>query len=44
VGSNAEAAALLRPALGPEDLVLVKGARVARTEEIVAALRMGETR
>lgn len=42
VQSNAEAAAALRPQLGPEDVVLVKGARVARTEEVVAALRADE--
>lgn len=35
---NAEAAALLRPALEAGDVVLVKGARVARTDLIVAAL------
>lgn len=40
--SNAEAAALLGPTLGAMDVVLVKGARVARTEEIVAALRAPE--
>ncbi len=45
VAANAEAATLLRPVLRPGDIVLVKGARVARTEEIVAALRdTGETR
>ena len=40
--TNAEAADLLRPLLGPEDIVLVKGARVAQTEEVVAALRAHE--
>lgn len=40
--SNAEAADLLRPLLSAEDVVLVKGARVAQTEEIVNALRVGE--
>jgi UDP-N-acetylmuramoyl-tripeptide--D-alanyl-D-alanine ligase len=40
--SNAEAAALLLPKLGADDVVLVKGARVAQTEEIVNALRAGE--
>lgn len=37
-GSNAEAIALLRERIRPDDVVLVKGARVAVTEEIVAAL------
>ncbi len=37
--SNAEAATVLRPLLGAQDVVLVKGARVAQTEEIVDALR-----
>lgn len=37
--SNAEVAHVLRSELEPNDVVLVKGARVARTEEIVAALR-----
>jgi UDP-N-acetylmuramoyl-tripeptide--D-alanyl-D-alanine ligase len=36
--SNAEASALLRNCLRPDDVVLIKGARVAATEEIVAAL------
>jgi UDP-N-acetylmuramoyl-tripeptide--D-alanyl-D-alanine ligase len=40
--TNAEAADVLRPLLGPEDIVLVKGARVAQTEEVVAALRAHE--
>lgn len=43
-GSNAEAAALLQPLLAPNDVVLVKGARVAQTEEIVNALRAQEVR
>jgi UDP-N-acetylmuramyl pentapeptide synthase len=33
-----EAIALLREQIRPDDVVLVKGARVAVTEEIVAAL------
>jgi UDP-N-acetylmuramoyl-tripeptide--D-alanyl-D-alanine ligase len=37
--SNVAAADLLRPLLGPNDVILVKGARVARTEQIVDALR-----
>ncbi len=37
--SNAEAIALLQQHIRPGDYVLVKGARVAATEEIVAALR-----
>lgn len=40
--SNAEAAAALRELIGPDDVVLVKGARVAATEQIVAALRAVE--
>lgn len=40
--SNDAVAALLGPTLGATDVVLVKGARVARTEEIVAALRAPE--
>jgi UDP-N-acetylmuramoyl-tripeptide--D-alanyl-D-alanine ligase len=40
--SNTAAVAALRPLLGAEDVVLVKGARVARTEEIVTALRIDE--
>lgn len=36
--SNAEAIALLRQRIQPDDVVLVKGARVAVTEQIVAAL------
>jgi UDP-N-acetylmuramoyl-tripeptide--D-alanyl-D-alanine ligase len=39
VQSNAEAIDLLRPLLRAEDVVLVKGARVAQTEEIVNGLR-----
>ena len=38
--SNAEASALLRGRIRPGDVVLVKGARVAATEEIVAALQV----
>jgi UDP-N-acetylmuramoyl-tripeptide--D-alanyl-D-alanine ligase len=40
--TNHEAAAALRPLLKQNMVVLVKGARVARTEAIVAALRGGE--
>jgi UDP-N-acetylmuramoyl-tripeptide--D-alanyl-D-alanine ligase len=40
--TNAEAAELLGPTLSATDVVLVKGARAARTEEIVAALRAPE--
>jgi UDP-N-acetylmuramoyl-tripeptide--D-alanyl-D-alanine ligase len=40
--SNAEAVDLLRPVLGADDVILVKGARVAQTEEIVNDLRAGE--
>jgi UDP-N-acetylmuramoyl-tripeptide--D-alanyl-D-alanine ligase len=42
VRTNTEAAALLRPELTPEDVVLVKGARVAETEQVVEALRADE--
>jgi UDP-N-acetylmuramoyl-tripeptide--D-alanyl-D-alanine ligase len=37
--SNTAAADLLRPLLGSNDVILVKGARVAYTEQIVDALR-----
>jgi UDP-N-acetylmuramoyl-tripeptide--D-alanyl-D-alanine ligase len=40
--TNAEAAAALRPLLTSDTVILVKGARVARTEEIVDALRASE--
>lgn len=40
--SNAEASALLRVALTRDDYVLIKGARVAATEEIVHALQARE--
>jgi UDP-N-acetylmuramoyl-tripeptide--D-alanyl-D-alanine ligase len=37
--TNPEVIDLLRPSLTSQDVLLVKGARVARTEEIVDALR-----
>lgn len=37
--SNTAVADLLRPLLGPNDVILVKGARVARMEQIIDALR-----
>jgi UDP-N-acetylmuramoyl-tripeptide--D-alanyl-D-alanine ligase len=40
--TNHEAIELLRPSLTSQDVLLVKGARVARTEEIVNALREQE--
>ncbi|MDP9314504.1 MAG: UDP-N-acetylmuramoyl-tripeptide--D-alanyl-D-alanine ligase [Chloroflexota bacterium] len=40
--SNAEAVDLLKPLLAPSAVVLVKGARVAQTEEIVNGLRAQE--
>ncbi|HEX6293079.1 MAG TPA: UDP-N-acetylmuramoyl-tripeptide--D-alanyl-D-alanine ligase [Herpetosiphonaceae bacterium] len=40
--SNGEAVELLRPLLSADDVILVKGARVAQTEEIVDELRAGE--
>ena len=40
--TNEEAASALRPLLKQNMVVLIKGARVARTEAIVAALRDGE--
>lgn len=39
VRANEAAVDALQPSLGPEDVVLVKGARAAQTEQIVAGLR-----
>ena len=37
VGSTSEAAELLRENTAPGDLVLIKGSRLARTEEVIEA-------